>query len=231
MADAGGGKDLMSAAEMKPLLVQSKRKPVSCAVGMTKDKQGVLLLDRKVKPRKLMAELKSRAKGEGVDVDMVSVRFGRVVVDDGTAMFTVNKPAPAALRVRLVEKLRPAGVRKVEIGVDEKLEDEGDEEEADGGEADGGEAGSARGSAGAAGEEAGAAQARAGIGGAEAGGAGMDAGAEGGADGAAGQGGAPAASRAADAGTRPGAGAAAAQTGTGRVPGSGALDKASVPNG
>ena len=184
MAGAGGGedggKDLMSPAEMKPLLVQSKRKPVSCAVGMTKDKQGVLLLDRKVKPRKLMAELKSRAKSEGVDLDMVSVRFGRVAVgtDDGTAVFTLNKAAPAALRMKLVEKLRPAGVRKVELGVDEGLEDEGDEEAEDGGTAAAGH-GAGRGEAGA-----GAGQDTAGAGGGGRGGAGDGAGGGAGGEGA-----------------------------------------------
>ena len=125
------GGDLMAVAELRPVLMQSKRKPVSCAVGLTKDKQAVVLLDRKMKPRKLMAEFKSRAKGAGLELDMTSVRFGRVALqgEDGTVAFTVNKAAPKAMEVGLTRKLRPAGVRKVEIGVDAKLEDEDDTED------------------------------------------------------------------------------------------------------
>jgi len=137
--DGGNGKDLMSASELKPLLVQSKRKPVSCAIGMTKDKQGVLLLDRRMKPRKLMAAMKAKAKSAGLELDQVSVRFGRVSVDPGdsaTAVFTVNKEAPAALRMKLQAKLRPAGFRKCDITVDAKLEDEGEEDEPEGEGAD-----------------------------------------------------------------------------------------------
>ena len=131
--DGETGGDLMAAAELRPVLMQSKRKPVSCAVGLTKDKQAVVLLDRKMKPRKLMAEFKSRAKSAGLELDMTSVRFGRVALqgEDGTAAFTVNKAAPKAMEVGLTRKLRPAGVRKVEIGVDAKLEDE-DEDGQDG---------------------------------------------------------------------------------------------------
>jgi len=139
--DGGNGKDLMSASELKPLLVQSKRKPVSCAIGMTKDKQGVLLLDRRMKPRKLMAAMKAKAKSAGLELDQVSVRFGRVSVDPGdsaTAVFTVNKEAPAALRMKLQAKLRPAGFRKCDITVDAKLEDEGEEDEPEGDGADAG---------------------------------------------------------------------------------------------
>lgn len=132
MPDAGDGKELMSAAELKPLLMQSKRKPVSCVIGMTKDKQGVLLLDKKVKPRKLLAEAKTRARSAGLELDLVSLRFGRASVDaadSGTVQFVVNKDAPGALRPKLVEKLRPAGIRKCEIGVDAALENESEDDE------------------------------------------------------------------------------------------------------
>ena len=132
MPDAGDGKELMSAAELKPLLMQSKRKPVSCVIGMTKDKQGVLLLDKKVKPRKLLAEAKTQARSAGLELDLVSLRFGRASVDaadSGTVQFVVNKDAPGALRPKLVEKLRPAGIRKCEIGVDAALESESEDDE------------------------------------------------------------------------------------------------------
>ena len=132
MPDAGDAKELMSAAELKPLLMQSKRKPVSCVIGMTKDKQGVLLLDKKVKPRKLLAEAKARARTAGLELDLVSLRFGRASVDaadSGTVQFTVNKDAPGALRPKLIEKLRPAGFRKCDISVDAALETESEDDE------------------------------------------------------------------------------------------------------
>ena len=122
---------IMSRDEMKPLLLLSKREPVSCAVGLTRDKQGTLLLHRKTKPRKLMAELKRQATAAGLDLDAASLRFGRANVDAGdagTVRFAINKAAPAALRMKLVEQLRPAGFQKCELVVDGTLESEPDED-------------------------------------------------------------------------------------------------------
>ena len=140
----GQSAEVMGAAELKPLLLLSKRKPVSCAIGMTKDKQGVILLHKRTKPRKLMAELLRQGKGGGLELDRASLRFGRASVDGGsdgtTVNFSVNKPPPGPMHMKMVEKLRPAGFRRCEITVDAKLEDESDEddpEEADPAEAPG----------------------------------------------------------------------------------------------
>jgi len=53
--DQGG---LMSAAGLKQVLKQAKNKgkPASCVIAFTKDKQGVILVDRRRRPRKLMGE-------------------------------------------------------------------------------------------------------------------------------------------------------------------------------
>ena len=131
--DGGRDGEVMGPAELKPLLVLSKRQPISCAIGLTKDKQGVILLHKRTKPRKLMAELIRQGKGGGLDLERASIRFGRANVDgsndSSTVHFTVNKTSPDALRVKMIEKLRPAGFQRCEIVVDAELETEGDEDE------------------------------------------------------------------------------------------------------
>ena len=127
--DAGG---IMPAAELKPLLVLAKHQAVSCAIGMTRDKQGVILLHRRTRPKKLLAELKAEP---GADLDRSSLRFGRVTVDISsgatTVCFVVNKAPPSALRLKLLERLRLAGYQKTEITVDGTLETEEGEETAE----------------------------------------------------------------------------------------------------
>ena len=141
-AKATGGKDgsgkgpdgIMSAAEMKPLLHLSKRQPVSCVVCLTKDKLGVILLHRRLKPRKLMADLRTQATGAGLELDRSTLRFGRATVDGGSdsskVHISVNKTMPDAVRLKVLERLRPAGFQHCEIVVDERLETEADDETA-----------------------------------------------------------------------------------------------------
>lgn len=137
MAAKGGTDGVMSLAEMKPLLHLARRQVVSCAITMDKDKQGIILLHRLTKPRKLLAELKRQAKAAGVELDPTTLRFGHVSVDgasdSGLATFTVNKPTPGPMRRAMLEKVRPAGLQRCEIVVDKALEDEPE----DGGDADG----------------------------------------------------------------------------------------------
>jgi len=119
---------LMSPGELKPLLVLAKRQPVNCAIGLSKDKMGLILLDKKAKPRKMLALLKKKAKAAGIEVDMASCRFGVAEVDKDEdsrlVQFVVNKEAPGAMRVKLLEQIKKAGMGKVEIRVDEALENE-----------------------------------------------------------------------------------------------------------
>ena len=133
--------ELMPAAELKPLLKLSRRRPVSCAIAMAKDRTGVVLLHRRTKPRKLMAELRRQAAAAGIELNTGSIRFGRAEVDGGSdsmlVRFTVNKPAPEAMRRSLLAQVRPAGFQRCEITVDEGLEteaegdDDGDDEDGD----------------------------------------------------------------------------------------------------
>jgi hypothetical protein len=124
----------MSAAEMKPLLMLSKRNPVNCAIALTKEKDGVILLDKKGKPRKLMAQLKKAAGDAGVALDMQTIRYGTAGVDTdvdaGLVSFKVNKEAPGTMRPKLLQTLKKAGFGKCEIIVDETLDNESDDDTA-----------------------------------------------------------------------------------------------------
>lgn len=125
--------DIMSPAEMKPLLTKSKQEPVSCAFALTAKKEGVILLDKRMKPKAVAAELRKRAAKLKLDLDMQSIRFGRAEVDTdenaGMMNFVVNKESGAAVRAALLPHLKKAGFGKLEITVDAGLEQESDDAE------------------------------------------------------------------------------------------------------
>ena len=140
MADKKGGKqaagpdDIMSPGEMKPILALARRgNPASCAIGLTKDKEGVILLDKRRKPKQLLAEMKKQAASLGLELETTTLRFGHAVVDTdedaGLLTFSVNKAAPGAMRPRLLEHVKKAGFVKIEIIVDAGLENEPEEDE------------------------------------------------------------------------------------------------------
>jgi hypothetical protein len=134
MAEKKGGKeagpdDIMSASEMKPILASAKHgTPASCAIGLTKAKDGVILLDKKRPPKQLLAEIKKKAAAAGLELDATSLRFGHAVVDAETdaslLTFTVNKEPSGALRPKLLDHVKKAGFGKIEITVDAGLESE-----------------------------------------------------------------------------------------------------------
>jgi hypothetical protein len=133
-AKAAGPDAIMAPAEMKPILALSKRgTPISCAIALTKEKEGVILLHKKLKPKKLLAELKKEAADAGLALDTTSLRFGRaevdVDVDPGLLTLIVNKDAPGVMRPKLLEQVRKAGYKSVEITIDTGLESESEEED------------------------------------------------------------------------------------------------------
>jgi hypothetical protein len=110
-AKAVGPDAIMAPAEMKQILAQSKRgTPVNCAIGLTKDKDGVILVHKKRPPKKLLAELKKEAATASLALDVGTLRFGRaevdVDVDPGLLKLVVNKDAPGAMRPKLLAQLR-----------------------------------------------------------------------------------------------------------------------------
>jgi hypothetical protein len=52
MAKAPASDAIMTPDKMKPLLALSKREPVSAAIGLTTDGEGLILLHKKAKPKK-----------------------------------------------------------------------------------------------------------------------------------------------------------------------------------
>lgn len=133
----GSPADIMSPAEMKPILALAKKgAPVSCAIALTEEKEGVILLDKKRKPKKVFAELKKQAASAGLRLETTSIRYGRASIDTdqeaGLVTMTVNKEAPGALRPKLLESLKKAGFGKLEIIVEEGLEEESEEDETEG---------------------------------------------------------------------------------------------------
>lgn len=141
-ADRGGtgsrtGEDapgLMDRDELRAALRLARGQPMSCAVALTKDRQGVILLHKKLKPRKLAAKLKADAKAAGIEVDPSTIRFGRASVDgasdNGRVVFTVHKDAPAAMGRAMLPILRPAGFQRCEFTTDAQLEQEPDGDDA-----------------------------------------------------------------------------------------------------
>jgi hypothetical protein len=127
--------DIMASSDMKPILALAKRgNPVSCAICLSKDKDGVILLDKKRKPKKVLADLKKQAGTVGLELEVPSLRFGRVVVDTDVdaqlVTFTINKDASGAMRPKLLERVKKAGFTKVELVVDNGLEQESEEDDA-----------------------------------------------------------------------------------------------------
>ena len=127
---APGQDDFMAISEMKPLLARSKKEPVTCAFALTSKKEGILLLDKKMRPKQLVAELRKKAGKLKLDLDNQTVRFGRAEVDseDNPSLlnFIVNKDTGNAVRVKLLEHVKKAGFQKLELKVDSAVEAEPD---------------------------------------------------------------------------------------------------------
>ena len=138
LKNAATADDIMAPAEMKGILARAKRgDPASAVIGLTKEKDGVILLDKRKKPKQLFAILKKEAADAGLALEMPSLRFGIATVDpDDTTMvtFTVNKEASGAMRPKLIVLLKKAGFSKVEIVVDEGLETQEEEQDSENGD-------------------------------------------------------------------------------------------------
>ena len=123
---------IMAASKMKALLALSKLEPVNAAIGLTSDGEGLILLDKKAKPKKVAAMLKAEASKSKLQLNMSSLRFGRAEVDadydSGMVRFFVNKDAPGNLRMKLLEVVKRIPYQKVEINVDPSLEEESEDE-------------------------------------------------------------------------------------------------------
>ncbi len=124
---------IMAADKMKPLLALSKREPVQAAIALTAEGDGVILLDKKAKPKKVMSMLRAEAVKAKLQLNNATLRFGRAEVDtdydSGMVRFFINKDAPGNMRIKLVEVVKRIPYQKVEINVDASLEDEPEEDD------------------------------------------------------------------------------------------------------
>ncbi len=123
---------IMAADKMKPLLALSKREPVHAAIGLTADGEGVILLDKKLKPKKVLALLKANAAKAKLQLQPSSLRFGKAEVDTdydpGMVRFFLNKEAPGNMRAKLVEVVKRIPYQKVELNTDSSFEEEPEDE-------------------------------------------------------------------------------------------------------
>jgi hypothetical protein len=121
-------------AELKKLLIRSKREPVHCAVAMGKDQQALIMLDKIKPPRTISKEIEKKF-GE-VKTPRWGSAFVDVDEDPKLVILTLNKPISGFAR-KLKKTLRGTGFSKVEVRledgtVDEAVGDEEEEEDAEG---------------------------------------------------------------------------------------------------
>ncbi len=124
---------IMTPDKMKPLLALSKHEPVQAAIGLTADGEALILLDKRAKPKKVLAMLRADAAKAKLPLNASSLRFGRAEVDadydSAMVRFFINKDAPGNMRLKLVEVVKRVPYQKVEINVDPSLEEESEEHE------------------------------------------------------------------------------------------------------
>jgi len=124
---------IMKPAAMKLLLAVSKQEPVQAAIAMTADGEGLMLLDKKAKPKKVLSMLRAEAAKAKITLNNSSLRFGRAEVDtdydSGMIRLFINKEAPGSMRVKLVELAKRIPYQKVELNVLASLEEEEEEGE------------------------------------------------------------------------------------------------------
>ena len=127
----GGGTEGIDKAEVKKLLIQSKREPVSCAVGLGPDQQALIMLHKVKQPRALAKELE---KNYG---EIKNPRWGTAFVDidddPKLVIVTLNKPSSGLAR-KLKKALTGTGFSKLRIALEdgsvaEAVEEEDEDEE------------------------------------------------------------------------------------------------------
>jgi hypothetical protein len=124
---------IMAPAKMRPLLAMSKQEPVHAAIALTTDGEGLILLDKKAKPRKVLSMLRADATKAKLQLNTSSLRFGRAEVDTdydaSMVRFFINKETPGVMRVKLIEVVKKISYQKVELNVDPSLELEPEDDE------------------------------------------------------------------------------------------------------
>ena len=84
----------------------------------------MILVDHLPKPRKLLASAKAQGQASSIDLDVASLRFGRVSVSGKQVDITVNKAVGPAVELKLKPVMRTAGHPQFTINADPAIEDE-----------------------------------------------------------------------------------------------------------
>ncbi|HVY17184.1 MAG TPA: hypothetical protein VHB27_18315 [Rhodopila sp.] len=144
-----GGQDaIMPVADMRAVLAIARQGGnATVAFAQDTDHEGVILMDRRIRPKKLLKELKDKAGKASMRLDAGAMRFGRIQIGgSGHVTFVVNRDTSPNMRPKLLEHLKQIGYSHLQIMVDLSLEDEpedevgGEEGEAQGGQPAGGPA-------------------------------------------------------------------------------------------
>jgi hypothetical protein len=119
---------IMPPEKLRALLALTRREPLSVAVAITADEEGVLLLNKTAKPKKVLAQLKAEASKAKATLNGATTRFGLAQIDqdyDPTILkIAVNKGAPDKLRLKLNQLVKQFALKAVEFTVDPTLEEE-----------------------------------------------------------------------------------------------------------
>jgi hypothetical protein len=117
---------LLPLLKLRPLLKHAEAGPVGCALGLTKDKAALLLLDKVAKPKALRERMKAEA---GTALEANSLRFGWVRIDaaadPGTVCFVLNKAEAGGTAAAVLRIIRKSGYQSVVFNPDPTLEGEG----------------------------------------------------------------------------------------------------------
>ena len=117
-ADRDPQDEIMPAALMKPVLTKAKTEKVSVVVGLTKTKDGLIMLHAKMPPKKLRGTLLKAAKQCEVDLVVQTVRFGTASIapdDTSVLTLTLNKPPVSGLDMKLKIALRNTPCKMVQF--------------------------------------------------------------------------------------------------------------------
>jgi hypothetical protein len=110
--------DIMATGALRPILKIAKGGgSVSCAVGLSEDGEGVILLHKQMSPKKLRTELLDQADKVGLVINKQTLRCGRASVAEGDETvlhMTVNKDVSgSAMTAALKRRLKSAGFSEI----------------------------------------------------------------------------------------------------------------------
>jgi hypothetical protein len=129
----GGQDTIMPVSEMRAVMSIARQSgSATVAFAQNSDHEGVLLMDRRISPKKLLKDLKDKAGKASMRLDASAMRFGRIQIEgSGHVTFVVNRETSPNMRPKLLEHLKAIGYSHLQIVVDLSLESEPEDEQVD----------------------------------------------------------------------------------------------------